>query len=55
MQRAVFDRSIIDGYRTAKTETIAVTAHGRRMIAGTSEGALVLYECRPDTVGSSSK
>lgn len=55
MQRAVFDRSIIDGYRTSKTESIAVTAHGRRMFAGTSDGAIVVYDCRPDTVGSTSK
>ena len=53
-QRQVFDRCIIDGYRTSKTESIAMTARGRRMFVGTSDGMLLLYECRPDTVGTTS-
>ncbi|KAJ1443435.1 hypothetical protein B484DRAFT_6762 [Ochromonadaceae sp. CCMP2298] len=48
MQRTVFERTPIEGYRTAKTEGIAVTSHGRRMFAGTSDGSVLLYECRPD-------
>jgi len=54
MQRAVFDRSIVDGYRTSKTEGIAVTALGRKLFAGTGDGSIVLYDCKPDTVGSTS-
>jgi len=54
IQRKAFDRAIIDGFRTSKTESIAMTAHGRRMFVGTSDGMLLLYECRPDTVGTSS-
>lgn len=55
MQRAVFDRSIIDGYRTSKTESIAVTLQGRRMFSGTSDGSVVMYETKLDTVGSTRK
>lgn len=52
MNRKVFDRTIIEGYRTSKTESIAVTSHGRRMFVSTNEGTILLYECRPDTIGS---
>jgi hypothetical protein len=54
-QRAVFDRSIIEGYRTAKTDAIAVAAQGRRLFSGTSDGSIVMYDCKMDMVGSTSK
>jgi hypothetical protein len=52
MQRPVFERSIIDGFKSPKTETIAMTSVGKRMFSGTNDGTLNLYECRPDSVGS---
>ena len=52
MQRAVFDRSIVDGYRTSKTENIAATLQGRRLFSGTSDGSVVMYDTKLDTVGS---
>lgn len=54
-QRAVFDRSIIEGYRTAKTDAIAVAAQGRRLFSGTSDGSVVMYDCKLDTIGTTSK
>jgi hypothetical protein len=52
MQRPVFERTIIDGFKSPKTETVAMTSVGKRMFAGTNDGTLALYECRPDSVGS---
>ncbi len=52
MQRPVFERSIVDGFKSPKTESVAMTSTGKRMFAGTSDGTLVLYECRPDSSGS---
>ena len=54
MQRVAFDRSVSDGFRTAKVESIVTTLQGRRLFVGTSDGFLTLYECRQDqsVVGS---
>ena len=49
MQRAVFDRSVIDGYRTSKTETVAVSLSGRRLFIGTSDGSVVMYDGKLDS------
>lgn len=48
MQRPVFERSIIEGFKTPRTESIAMTTAGKRLFAGTNDGQLMLYECRPD-------
>jgi hypothetical protein len=48
MQRVAFDRSVSDGFRTAKVESIVTTLQGRRLFVGTSDGFLTLYECRQD-------
>ncbi len=55
MQRIVFERNPVDGFRSTRTETIAMTSAGKRLFAGTNDGSLVLYECRPDTYGTTSK
>lgn len=48
MQRHVFERSVSDGFRTTKVESIVSTLQGRRLFVGTSDGFLTLYECRQD-------
>ncbi len=48
MQRIAFDRSVSDGFRTAKVESIVSTLQGRRLFVGTADGFLTLYECRQD-------
>lgn len=46
MQRNVFERHPVDGFRTSKVESISVTGQGKRLFAGTSEGNLIVYESR---------
>lgn len=48
MQRIAFDRSVSDGFRTTKVESIVSTLQGRRLFVGTADGFLTLYECRQD-------
>ena len=48
MQRHAFERSVSDGFRTTKVESIVSTLQGRRLFVGTSDGFLTLYECRQD-------
>lgn len=52
MQRPVFERSIIEGLRTPRTESIAMATAGKRLFAGSNDGSLWLYECRLDAGGS---
>jgi hypothetical protein len=55
MQRIVYERSQVDGFRTPRCESIALSnapiTGGQQQIlllfAGTTEGQLALYECRP--------
>lgn len=56
MQRTVFERAQLDGFRTQRVETIALSSAAQqlRLFAGTSEGTLVMYDCRPDTVANRS-
>ena len=47
--RVVYEKTTVDGFRTPRTETMAVSlsAHGsgQRLFVGTNEGQLVLYAC----------
>lgn len=55
MQRNVFERHPVDGFRTSKVESISVTGQGRRLFAGTSEGNLILYESRIENTASGTR
>ena len=44
MQRIVFDKTAVDGFRTTRVESIAMTNYGHRLFVGTSDGALVVYD-----------
>ena len=59
MQRSIFNKFNVDGFKlpvnTSKVECISLTSGGRRLFTGNSDGALNLYECRPDSQDSSSK
>jgi len=44
MNRNIFERTLVEGFRTGKVETLAVTSQCRRFFVGTNEGALILYE-----------
>jgi hypothetical protein len=47
--RDVYVRDPVEGYQTPKTDSIATTAAGNCLFAGTSEGALARYECQYGT------
>lgn len=49
MQRIIFERSVCDGFRTSKVESIANSTEGKKLFVGTNDGLLVLYECRQDS------
>jgi hypothetical protein len=44
MQRTVFEKFDIDGFRTSKVETLALAASGQRLFVGTSDGSMILYD-----------
>lgn len=46
MQRIVFEKIPMEGFRTSKVESIAVCKNGHRLYAGTSDGALIAYDCQ---------
>jgi hypothetical protein len=49
MNRVVFERSLCDGFRTTKVETITNSLNGRRLVVGTNDGSVVAYECRQES------
>jgi hypothetical protein len=49
MQRAVFEKSQVDGFRTTRVETIACIPSGKNIFVGTFDGSLILYEFHPET------
>ena len=46
MQRSVYEKIPMDGFRTNRVESIAVCNSGHRLFAGTSDGAMVVYDCQ---------
>ena len=54
LQREVYEKSSIDGFRTQRVESLALSASERRIFAGTVDGTLVAYSNCPvfDSVGS---
>ena len=46
MQRTCYQDCKLDGFSSTKVESLAMTLGGTRMFAGTSDGQLLMYECR---------
>ena len=55
MQRVVYEKAQVEGFKTSRTESIAVSFGGQRLFAGTTDGTIVLYECSPASAGYQSK
>jgi hypothetical protein len=50
MNRVVFERADVEGFRSQKVESIALsTAAGKRLFAGSTDGVLAHYECRTES------
>ena len=52
MTSTAFEQLPLAGFHTKKVESLAVARGGAQLFAGTADGSLVLYECRPDYVDS---
>jgi hypothetical protein len=48
MNRVVFERSLCDGFRTTKVESVVSSLYGKRIFVGSNDGSLVAYECRQE-------
>jgi hypothetical protein len=49
MNRVVFERSLCDGFRTTKVESMISSLYGKKIFVGTNDGSLVAYDCRQES------
>lgn len=45
MQRTVLDRSVVEGFRGSRVESMVSTSHGRKLFVATNDGAITAYTC----------
>lgn len=45
MQRTIFDRSVMDGFRGSRVESVVSIAHGRKIFLAVNDGAITTYNC----------
>ena len=48
MSSTAFEQLPLSGFHTKKIESLAVARSGAQLFAGTADGSLMVYECRPD-------
>jgi hypothetical protein len=52
MQRLVYEKYQVEGFRSQKVDSIAFTPTGRTLFAGSAEGALLIYQFNADSGNS---
>eukprot|EP01031_Cornospumella_fuschlensis_P007282 gene7282-9027_t len=43
MQRTVFERSVVDGFRVSRVESLVCSNQGKKIFAATADGAITAY------------